>query len=162
MDELRGIEIDVEIVESVVGIVVEIAVEIAEKIVVEKKEIEFENTETSDEKSKEFPLESPCCCEERGVGVGWDRMTDRLTAYRQRLVYVRNQVGVLRVNCNDSLDRTNLACFFTAVQVAAEMLRRFKLIAPQEEDGGTSVASSSSGAAASSAPPLPAVTFSVG
>ena len=68
MDELRGIEIDVEIVESVVGIVVEIAVEIAEKIVVEKKEIEFENTETSDEKSKEFPLESPCCCEEREVG----------------------------------------------------------------------------------------------
>ncbi|KAJ5068749.1 phosphoinositide phosphatase sac9-related [Anaeramoeba ignava] len=34
------------------------------------------------------------------------------------------QKGVLRVNCADSLDRTNVATFFASIQILAEMCRR--------------------------------------
>ncbi len=41
---------------------------------------------------------------------------------------LRKQAGVLRYNCADSLDRTNLAGFFVAVQLLAEQTKRLGLV----------------------------------
>eukprot|EP01114_Cavostelium_apophysatum_P021693 TRINITY_DN7639_c0_g1_i1.p1 TRINITY_DN7639_c0_g1~~TRINITY_DN7639_c0_g1_i1.p1 ORF type:complete len:1285 (+),score=251.78 TRINITY_DN7639_c0_g1_i1:18-3872(+) len=40
---------------------------------------------------------------------------------------IKKQKGVIRFNCADSLDRTNIATFFVAFQLAAEMGRRLGL-----------------------------------
>ena len=43
------------------------------------------------------------------------------------MITLRKQAGVLRYNCADSLDRTNLAGFFVAVQLLAEQTKRLGL-----------------------------------
>ena len=43
--------------------------------------------------------------------------------------FERRQDGVFRVNCADSLDRTNIACFFLSFQIVAEFLRCQRTVA---------------------------------
>ena len=50
---------------------------------------------------------------------------------------LRKQLGVLRYNCADSLDRTNLAGFFVAVQLLAEQTKRLGLAGVVTDPEGT-------------------------
>jgi len=47
--------------------------------------------------------------------------------YFATIQYISRQMGILRFNCADSLDRTNIVTFFTSLQIVAEICRRFKV-----------------------------------
>ncbi|EFC49945.1 SAC9 protein-like protein [Naegleria gruberi] len=60
----------------------------------------------------------------RGAGVttGIMRVSSHGTVVDMKLW--KKQSGIVRVNCADSLDRTNLICFFNSIQVLAEQCRQ--------------------------------------
>ena len=69
------------------------------------------------------------------------------------------QRGVLRYNCADSLDRTNLASYFAAIQVLAEQCRVLNLdVASPDEDVG-SASNGETGSAASGPGAAVAATY---
>ena len=57
-----------------------------------------------------------------GVTTGILRVSSHQTVVDMKLW--KKQNGILRVNCADSLDRTNLICFFNSIQVVAEQCRQ--------------------------------------
>ncbi|KAG2375030.1 hypothetical protein C9374_010034 [Naegleria lovaniensis] len=57
-----------------------------------------------------------------GVTTGIMRVSSHGTVVDMKLW--KKQNGILRVNCADSLDRTNLICFFNSIQVIAEQCRQ--------------------------------------
>ncbi|KAL9658605.1 hypothetical protein ABK040_006142 [Willaertia magna] len=57
-----------------------------------------------------------------GVSTGILRVTSNNAIVDMKLW--KKQNGIIRVNCADSLDRTNLVCFFISIQVIAEQCRQ--------------------------------------
>ena len=74
-----------------------------------------------------------------GINVGTVELQDVDAAgysFPVRVRYTERQKGVTRFNCADSLDRTNVAGFFSAVQVMIEQSKRLGLDFLQATEGG--------------------------